>query len=144
MSGVAITRSKSDESLADLRHHVVAAGEIGAGLAGLALLLALGEDEHANGLVRCRVAARSRLATIWSACFGFTPNRTARSTVSSNLAYLAFLTKAHRLVDRVLLRAVDDSTAFARFLGTFGIVLLGDRGLSSAGLPPGLLALAQE
>ena len=43
------------EPFVDLRHQVVAAGEVGAGLAGLALLLALGEhqDAHASCPVPC-------------------------------------------------------------------------------------------
>jgi hypothetical protein len=38
------------EPFGDLGDQVVASGEVGAGLAGLALLLALGEDEDADGL----------------------------------------------------------------------------------------------
>ena len=48
------------EPFGDLRDQVVAAGEIGAGLAGLALFLALGEHEDAHGLARSRAGERAR------------------------------------------------------------------------------------
>ena len=40
--------------------------------------------------------------TIWSACLGSTPSRSATSTVSSNLAKACFATVGHRLRQRVV------------------------------------------
>ena len=114
------------ESLGDLCHHVVASGEIGAGLSGLALLLALGEDEHANGLTR--------------------PVRENERSANHLIGVLGIHAQTDREIDRFVefgeLRFLDDSdtphrpctcasgraaaSPFARFLLSFGIRLLSD------------------
>src|ERR1019366_4583938 len=97
-----------EEAFSDLGDQVVAACEIGAGLTGLALFLALGEDEDAHGLSG---PVREN-------------ERTARSTVSSNLANLTCLSRAHASSTLYLRSRSTMASTFARFLGTFGIFLL--------------------
>ena len=67
MSGVAIATSKSVEALLDALGEILGADEVGAGLLGLARLVALGEDGDRDVLAEpvaaarsCRAAARRR------------------------------------------------------------------------------------
>lgn len=72
----------------------VAADDIGAGLTGLTLLLALGEDGDADGLTGT-MGRTTAPRTIWSAWRGSTPRLTATSTVSLNLVEAVCLTSSN-------------------------------------------------
>ena len=65
---------------------VLAAHVVGAGLLGLLLLVALGEDQDARIALPVPWGRTIAPRTIWSACFGSTPRLMASSTLSSNFA----------------------------------------------------------
>ena len=87
-------------------HHVVAAGEIGAGLAGLALFFTLGEDEHADrltGAVREDQRATDHLVRV----LGIDSQADGEVDRLVELGELCALDERTRLFDRVLASAVD-------------------------------------
>ena len=87
------------------------------------LLVAAGDREHPLGLAK-PVRQTTVPRTIWSACFGSTPRRSASSTVSSNFANFTFCISGNRILDRV--RTLGNGCrAAANFLPDFALCCLG-------------------
>ena len=112
------------EAFVDLRDQVVAAGEVGAGLAGLALFLALGEHEDAHGLSG-PVRQHDRAADHLIGVLGIHAQTDREVDRLVELGELRLLHERARLLDACTC-ACDRRwrRRFARFFGIFGIVLL--------------------
>ena len=107
------------EAFVDLGDQVVAAGEVGAGLAGLALFLALGEHEDAHGLSGS-VRQNERAADHLIGVLGIHAQTDREVDRLVELGELGLLHERARLLDACTLRSRSTIvSAFARFLGDF-------------------------
>ena len=135
MSGVAIDAIEVHEAFGHLRHHVVAAGEVGAGLLGLALLVALGEHEHAHRLTGA-VREDERAADHLVGVLGIDSQANGEVDRLVELGELRLLDERARLFDRVFASAVDCFVDLRRGSWTASATCL-LFGLSRRSLPPG-------
>ncbi len=94
------------ESFVHLRNHVVASGEVSAGLAGLTLLVALGEHEHTHRLTGA-VREDQRSADHLVSVLGIDSQADGEVHRLVELGELRALHERARLFDRVFARAVD-------------------------------------
>ena len=106
MSGVAIALSKSSQFFrADLLHQVLTADVVGARLARLAFLFALGEDQHANRLASA-VRQHDGAAHVLIGLARIDPEPHGHLDRLVELRLRGLDRQANRLVERVPLRAI--------------------------------------